>query len=952
MAEGPLFDLIAWSSPDPSEWWGAAPPPIGGEPELTSPGYEYALPPIAGGAPGPGWADVWDIVQDIIGAPWELAKKVGEVALALWDAVWTGIGGALRWLWEWMVDTYSSFTWWLSSNLSVIYESLWGLVKWAKDRLWDRVGDVKRWVDGAAEWGRDRLWEGLGAVSGWLNAGWTWIAGTVGTWAGWLADRVTDSAEWVRDRLEEYTTGLWENIWQAANWIKTEVLTPIMGAAESVADRIGDAFEFVGEAFASGAEMVGEAIRDGLAFVFTRAFEPLVDTIEFKLAIPGKLVRGEYTDLMDLVDDIVDPAPAVLATLVGPIVLGVAMALAISAVMTLFMQPLSEPYIQNVRAGVGAQLLSRMDLQMARWRELDVGVDGQLARMGFGEGNRAAIAELDKRIPAPPDLVRMAVREAFDRSLAEQLGYVTALPPGFAEGLARQGYEEEWAERWWWAHWRLPSMGEAFEMFHRLRDDVTEEELRLLLKAQDIPFLWHDRFISIAYKPLTRVDVRRMFASGVLTEEEVNDSYRDLGYDEVNARRMTEFTKRYAAPDEDGELKEFRDLAQGTIRLGYRRHAFTRDEALDKLVDAGYSEDVADFLLTLDDVALGLRPDLDADLDVRELTTGIVRAAYRDDLWTRDQAQAELETLGYLPGSADLMLALDDLAQAREVTDLEVGVIREEFKADGISREEAVARLDDLGLGDKRRELLVKRWELDKAQTPRRLTVGQLQAGWRGGQLGDGEFVGRLQGLGYTAPDAEYLLSITAKRLTLPQLQRFLKAGEISEDEFVAGVRQLGYSEEDARSLAGGTIGQLTLGQLREGLRRGVLEEVKFRERALALGYAAEDVDLLVAMVAPPPVAAPSVGQLQEGLRRELISEAEFLEAMVQRGYTEEDAGFLAGVATRRLSVSQLQKGYSMRKLTEEELVAALEGVGYSGDDALYLLSITERKEEETEEEV
>lgn len=952
MAEEPLFDLIGWSSPDPLEWWGFESPPIGGGAEPDREAGLFALPPIAGGAPGPGWADVWDTIQGIITSPWELAKKVGEVGLAVWDAIWSGIGGALRWLWEWMVDTYSSFTWWLSSNLSVIYNSLFGLVAWAKDRVWERVGDVKRWVDDAAAWGRDRLWEGLGAVSGWLTAGWNYLAGVVRTWSGWIADRVTDSAEWVRDRLVEYTTGLWENIWQAANWIKTEVLTPIMGAAASVADRIGDAFEFVGEGFLSGAELVGGLIRDALTFVFTEAFEPLVETIEFKLAIPGKLLRGEYEDLFDLLEDVTDPAPALIAGLAGALLLAIIISLITAAIMTILVQPLCVPHVQAMQARVGAALLSRMDLQEVRWRDLDVDLDDQLARMGHNAGNRAAIAELDKRIPAPPDLVRMAVREAFDKGLAEDLGYVTPLPGEFGLWLARQGYGEEWAERWWWAHWDLPSVGQGMEMFHRLRDEFGVDQLRQLLKVLDIPPLWHDRFIKIAYQPITRVDIRRIFKLGLLSEGQIVEKYQDLGYSPEDAQLQAEFTKRYSSPDEDGELKEFRDLAQGTIRQGYRRHALSREEALDMLVDAGYMEDVADFLLTLDDVALGLRPDLDADVDVRELTTGVIRTAYRDDLLSRTEAQAELEVLGYMPGSADLMLSLDDLDQAREITELEVGVIREEFLADAITREEVVARLDDLGLGGKRRELLVKRWEMDKAQTPRRLSVAQLQTGWRYQILDDGEFVGKVQALGYTQPDSEYILSITAKRRSLPQLQRLVKAGEIGEPEFLAGVAQLGYKAEDALALAALTMAQLTLGQLREGLRQGVLEEGVFRERAVALGYGPDDVDLLVAMVAPPPVVEPSVGQLQEGLRRELISEAEFLEAMVARGYTEEDAGFLAGVATRSLSVTQLQKGYKMRKLTAEELVQALGGIGYSPDDAQYLLSITEQEEEEPEEEV
>ena len=59
-----------------------------------------------------------------------------------------------------------------------------------------------------------------------------------------------------------------------------------------------------------------------------------------------------------------------------------------------------------------------------------------------------------------------------------------------------------------------------------------------------MPF-WRDKLMQLSYKPLTRVDVRRMHLLGTLDEGGVNRAYRDVGYNEHNASLMTNFTVRY-----------------------------------------------------------------------------------------------------------------------------------------------------------------------------------------------------------------------------------------------------------------------------------------------------------------------------------------------------------------------------------------------------------------------
>ena len=85
--------------------------------------------------------------------------------------------------------------------------------------------------------------------------------------------------------------------------------------------------------------------------------------------------------------------------------------------------------------------------------------------------------------------------------------------------LLKAGLPEEQARNYWAAHWELPSAQMGYAMFQRRIID--HETLVMLLKSLDIMPFWRDKLIEMSYNPLTRVDVRRMYGLGVLSEEEV-----------------------------------------------------------------------------------------------------------------------------------------------------------------------------------------------------------------------------------------------------------------------------------------------------------------------------------------------------------------------------------------------------------------------------------------------
>jgi len=167
-------------------------------------------------------------------------------------------------------------------------------------------------------------------------------------------------------------------------------------------------------------------------------------------------------------------------------------------------------------------------------------IGSQLRKVGIHPDYFDVYKTLAYQIPPVADIITMAVREAFTPAVAARFGQYQDFPPDFAKYAAMKGLDEEWAKRYWAAHWSLPSSQQGFQMLHR--GVIDRAELDMLLRAQDVMPYWRDKLTAIAYRPLTRVDVRRMYKQGVLNEREVFDSYLNQGYDETNAERMAEFT--------------------------------------------------------------------------------------------------------------------------------------------------------------------------------------------------------------------------------------------------------------------------------------------------------------------------------------------------------------------------------------------------------------------------
>jgi hypothetical protein len=223
------------------------------------------------------------------------------------------------------------------------------------------------------------------------------------------------------------------------------------------------------------------------------------------------------------------------------------------------------------------ELLTPQDI-VAAWLREDFTqpvMDKHLEEHGYNPADRNEIRKLAFFLPPVPDLVRFAVREAFDPNQVKLLDLDAEFPKDFETWAKRQGVSTDWAHKYWQAHWELPSATQAFEMFHRtthVRLDptspplgsvkgkpyyrvISEATLKNLLKAVDYAPTWRPKMQEISFSPLTRVDIRRMHELGFLDKDGVRKAYHDDGYSPENVERITNFVEADVLDNYTGKVK-------------------------------------------------------------------------------------------------------------------------------------------------------------------------------------------------------------------------------------------------------------------------------------------------------------------------------------------------------------------------------------------------------------
>lgn len=338
--------------------------------------------------------------------------------------------------------------------------------------------------------------------------------------------------------------------------------------------------------------------------------------------------------------------------------------------------------LQELLKVAGTSVLGPEGLQQAYLRnEID---DSQLHDMlkanRLGDESIDLLKKLYEIIPPVQDIIAMAVREVFSPDVVERFGQMQDFPPEFAEWAKKQGLSTFWAKNYWAAHWNLPSPLQGFEMLHR--DVIGKSDLDTLLRALDVMPYWRDKLTEIAYNPLTRVDVRRMYGLGVLDESAVFSAYKDVGYNDENADLMTEFTKAFVGEKE-------RELTKADVLSLFKKAGLTENEAAQKLMELGYNEQNSWLLL--------YRAMYEVQKEMKTKAVSSIKKLYVAGKITETDAISKLASYNMAANEINQYMEIWDLDRMDKIRNLTVKDIERFYMEEIITIEETMTELRELG---------------------------------------------------------------------------------------------------------------------------------------------------------------------------------------------------------------------------------------------------------------
>jgi hypothetical protein len=323
------------------------------------------------------------------------------------------------------------------------------------------------------------------------------------------------------------------------------------------------------------------------------------------------------------------------------------------------------------------------------------------------EKTRQDVYDLTEQIPGTSDIIRFMLRDVADEQVVQTYGYDDEFEDKFTGRLkdwaAWQGVSEEAMRFFWRAHWEIPSATQLYEMLHRLRPDrpkmggdydhidVTPEVVEAALKVNDLAPTWVEPIMAISYRPLTRVDVRRMACMGVLKGDGVTEAYRDLGYSKDDAKKLAEFTR---------------------------------------LTNAGSTcaESIG-------------------------LTRSQILNLYKSDGIDRDTASEWLQSLGYEAATVDSFLTGVERMRDAARRNAEVVALRKRFAMGDLTQRETVAELVSIGLAVDQAQNLAAHWDRLRRYKRKEGTVAQLCEWFQRGLMTIDTYQTRLLNLGYSSQD-------------------------------------------------------------------------------------------------------------------------------------------------------------------------------------------------------
>lgn len=401
------------------------------------------------------------------------------------------------------------------------------------------------------------------------------------------------------------------------------------------------------------------------------------------------------------------------------------------------------PYFRALDYGVNTRTpntaLSPADLATAVVRTFLALPDAQkeAEKAGIDAERFRTLVEISGLAPAPE-----ALAEALRRGLIpEDAGDAEGV--GYRQGIAQGNLANKWADLLKELATRIPEPTLALAAL--LRGQIDDAEAHDLYKK----FGGDERYFDVAFH--TEGEGPTPIEAGVLARRGIIDwdgrgpdvtSYEQAFY-ESRYRNKWKFPMR--------ELSVYIPPPR-TITAMLREGALTDEQALRLFIHNGLDPELA--------AAYMHAAHTTKTQHHHDLARGTVTTLYKDRLIDRQHAVDFLTTLGYSQEDADFMLAIEDVALQQHTLSAAIARVRSLYAAHKISRATAVDSLGRLGVDGERQADVMALWDLERAVSVKELTAAEVETAAKEKIIPADEALSILVQMGYAPHDAWIKLAL------------------------------------------------------------------------------------------------------------------------------------------------------------------------------------------------
>lgn len=789
---------------------------------------------------------IWD---DIIQTLFDLTQTVDNLADGIKAGIESGLDALMDDLTASILDVSNQvgeLARDIETQLSSVIHDLQNKMQESIEALSHALSESVSQVEGYVSQGLDYILSVIQAItqglSSMIEEGLSSVSSTMAS----IIDSVTNTITSIQSEIDQTVSSLGEGLEGIVGSL-TSGLTEFRGTLEQTLDPMN---------IIEPVHKLLKGFNESLAGAF-------LERVQFKRQVVERIARGEYDSFTDIVRDIADP-PDPHEGFSG---FGDLISVLIATVLTLpaMSEPYARPNIQKIERhlqnaihspealaamevqsiiehGEGEEQATYSGLNAQRYQQLvdlagsPPGLETTLQLLNRGklteEEARKAILEsrlkpkyteaalsLREVIPPVQDVIQFAVKDAYDPEAVARFTLLEQLPEEAYETLQKLGLSHDWFEKYWASHWRLPSPEQVFEMLWRAPEtNLTEADVDKYLKTQDYPPFWRDKLKAIAYKVLTRVDIRRMYKVGVLDKEGVKRAYQDMGVSPRYIDPIVDFTLKLE--DETGGLSpdsQERRLWSQAVDLYLKGARSLNDlEALAHSYGWGESAIKNELKLAewrLEEYKLGagkekalLNPEA-LDRRLIDETVNLYIKGHRpldaiaqvmrefdidEDTITQELLIANLRKEGAKKPD-----------KVEELRDLSINAILDALELHALTEDEAKSKLIAIGLSEHDSLLEIEVTKLNSATKLKNSILSSLRSAYLASLLSEPDLRAKMQSYGFPPTEIENYIgvwsiesSLKHKTLSEAQLAAMLKKGVITLEEYVHELKLEGYNEK------------------------------------------------------------------------------------------------------------------------------------------------------------